>query len=188
VCAEDVLVHHLGEASFGRLAPDGTYGALFQENRRRFESKWGQEWQRPNGRPDEHYGALVERIRTSVAARLPADATVAVVSRGDDALLELGPAAAWHFPQSPDGGWAGHYPADSAAAVAQLEAVRLAGAEYLLLPEPALWWLDHYAGLGDYLRSQAEEVARTPDLLLYRLAGSQNGHAGQPATRHEVVQ
>ena len=54
-----------------------------------------------------------------------------------------------------------------------LEAVRGAGAEYLLLPEPGFWWLDHYAGLDDYLLRHSEEVARTSDLRLYRLAGAQ---------------
>lgn len=172
VCAEDVLVHHLGEASFGRLVTDGTYGALFDENRRRFEAKWRREWSRPARGADEHYRMLIERIRTAVAERLSADATIAVVSRGDDALLDLGGPTAWHFPIAADGRWAGHYPADTAAAVAQIQAVHLAGADYLLLPEPAFWWLDHYSGLGDHLLRHGEELARTPDLRLYRLAGT----------------
>ncbi|HTJ21729.1 MAG TPA: glycosyltransferase family 2 protein, partial [Gemmatimonadaceae bacterium] len=60
VCAEDVLVYHLGEASFGRLVTDGTYRRLFDENRRRFESKWGREWRRPSRSRggDDHYRML----------------------------------------------------------------------------------------------------------------------------------
>ena len=172
VCAEDVLVHHLGEASFGRLVSDGTYGALFDENRRRFESKWAREWRRPSRSNDDHYHTLVERIRTSVCEYVPAGRRIAVVSRGDDALLDLGEVTAWHFPLAADGQWAGHYPADTAAAVEQIEAVRFAGVEYLLLPEPAFWWLDHYSGLGEHLLQHGEEVVRTPDLRLYRLAPS----------------
>jgi hypothetical protein len=114
----------------------------------------------------------VERIRAAVSESVPTGATIAVVSRGDDALLELGGFTAWHFPQGSDGRWAGHYPDNTAAALAQVEAVRLAGAEYLLLPEPAFWWLDHYAGLGDHLLRHGEEVARTSDLRLYRLVGT----------------
>lgn len=46
VCAEDVFVHHHGEASFGKLErPE--YHALFAANKRRFEEKWGREWE-PN--------------------------------------------------------------------------------------------------------------------------------------------
>jgi GT2 family glycosyltransferase len=169
ICAEDVLVYHLGGASFGRLVPDGTYGKLFDENRQRFESKWGREWHRPARSIDDRYGVLVERIRATISECVPTGATIAVVSRGDDSLLELGDATALHFPSAPDGRWAGHYPANTAAAVAQVEAARCAGAEYLLLPEPAFWWLDHYSGLGDHLLLHGEEVACTSDLRLYRL-------------------
>ena len=172
VCADDVLVYHLGEASFGRLVADGTYGALFDDNRRRFESKWACEWRRPSRSSDDLYCMQVARIRERVSECIPSGTTIAVVSRGDDALLDLGEATALHFPRASDGRWAGHYPADTAAAVEQVDAARLAGAEYLLLPEPAFWWLDHYSGLGDHLLRHGEEVARTPDLRLYRLADS----------------
>jgi GT2 family glycosyltransferase len=172
VCAEDVLVHHLGGASFGRLVADGTYGTLFDENRRRFESKWGREWQRPARSSDDRYAVVIDRIRAAVSGCVPTGATIAVVSRGDDSLLELGEATAWHFPRAFDGRWAGHYPADTAGAVAQVDSVRLAGAEYLLLPATAFWWLDHYTGLGDYLRRHGEEVVRTSDFRLFRFVGS----------------
>lgn len=43
VCVEDVFVHHKGRASFGALErPE--YTSLFEENRRRFEAKWGGAW------------------------------------------------------------------------------------------------------------------------------------------------
>ena len=179
LCAEDVLVHHFGEASFGGLVTDGTYGALFDENRRRFEGKWKREWRRASRSEDERYRMQIERIRATVAECIPTGTTVAVVSRGDDALLDLGGRTAWHFPSDSDRRWAGHYPANSAAAVAQVEAARVAGAEYLMLPEPAFWWLDHYSGLGEHLLRHGAEVARTPDLRLYRLIGA-HGHDRDP--------
>ncbi len=44
LCAEDVFIHHWGSASFSRL--DGfEYWQLFEANRRKFEQKWGLEWQ-----------------------------------------------------------------------------------------------------------------------------------------------
>jgi len=43
LCAEDVFVHHWGQASFAAL-PSAEYDRLFQENRRKYETKWGQEW------------------------------------------------------------------------------------------------------------------------------------------------
>ena len=45
---------------------------------------------------------------------MPLEATVMVVSKGDDELLKLGGRRALHFPQNEAGEYAGHYPADSA--------------------------------------------------------------------------
>jgi GT2 family glycosyltransferase/glycosyltransferase involved in cell wall biosynthesis len=51
VCAEDAFVHHWGRASFSRM-DDGAYRRLFEENRRRFEEKWGRPWSPHVGRSD----------------------------------------------------------------------------------------------------------------------------------------
>src|SRR5262249_31354544 len=97
-------------------------------------------------RPREYFAhqRVVHRSRGAGRAAVAAEAPVAVVSRGDDALLELGGRPAWHFPQTPDGVYAGHHPADGPAAVAHLEAMRARGGRYLVLPSTAFWWLDHY--------------------------------------------
>ncbi|MFN2119589.1 MAG: hypothetical protein ACK2T0_04310, partial [Anaerolineales bacterium] len=44
ICAQDVFVHHFGQAAFARLIEDDTYDSLFHENRRRFETKWDTTW------------------------------------------------------------------------------------------------------------------------------------------------
>jgi len=44
LCAEDVFIHHWGKASFSKL-DQAAYQQLFEENRRKFENKWGLEWQ-----------------------------------------------------------------------------------------------------------------------------------------------
>jgi GT2 family glycosyltransferase len=51
VCAADVFVHHVGQAAFKVLIERGEYDALFEANRRRFEAKWQQPWQRHEHRP-----------------------------------------------------------------------------------------------------------------------------------------
>ncbi len=45
VCAEDVFIHHFGEASFNKLKGNGAYKKIFKENKRRFEEKWGMSWE-----------------------------------------------------------------------------------------------------------------------------------------------
>ena len=41
VCARDAFVHHAGQATFKQLITSGDYEALWDENRKRFESIWG---------------------------------------------------------------------------------------------------------------------------------------------------
>ncbi len=43
VCAEDVFVHHFGQASFRKLPPD-EYNAIFRRNQEHYERKWGVTW------------------------------------------------------------------------------------------------------------------------------------------------
>ena len=158
VCAEDVVVHHFGEASFGELCPSGEYGEVFLANRARFERKWNTTWKSHDGRAKPDYQELVVRLREAVIAHTPADATVLVVSKGDDTLLEIAGRRVAHFPQAADGGYAGHYPADDAAAIIAIEELRRAGATCLVIPEPSSWWLEHYAALRAHLASHAECV------------------------------
>ena len=82
---------------------------------------------------------------------LPDWCTVLVVSKGDDSLLQLGGCTAHHFPQAEDGQYLGYHPATSGDAIAHLEALRQQGADFLLFPPTALWWLDHYTEFRSYL-------------------------------------
>ena len=171
--AEDAFVHHFGEASFGELYANGRRGELFEANRRRFEAKWGVSWSSHERRPAEHYRALVESVCAVVADRLPPDATVLVVSNGDEALLELEDRAGRHFPQIADGTYAGHHPADGREAVAHLESLRLAGAQYLVFPETTRWWLEYYTELRAHLDLHDTDPTLVPDVCaIYRLAGA----------------
>jgi hypothetical protein len=113
---------------------------------------------------------LAEQNQDIVRRLLPPEATVVVVSKGDEALLRLPVRQAWHFPQSEDGRYAGHYPADSAAAIAHLEELQARGGQYLLLPQTAFWWLEHYPEFAQHLASHYRLVARQEHLcLLYAL-------------------
>jgi acyl carrier protein len=117
------------------------------------------------GEDDRAYG-FVERVRELVLASVPTDAVVLVVSRGDDALLQLHGRTGWHFPRDESGEHPGFNPADGADALAQLEAQRAQGATHLVFPETELWWLDEYSELRESL---AAEVARSDAGAVYAL-------------------
>jgi GT2 family glycosyltransferase len=172
VCADDVFVHHFGQASIGKLAATGAYGDLFHANRRRWEEKWGVPWRPYGRRPAPGYGRLTARVREVVGRVVPPGATVVVASKGDDELLRLGGRTAWHFPRTEDGSYAGHYPGDSAAAIAHLEALRRQGAGYLLLPATALWWLEHYRDFRAHLEARYRVAVTQEDTcVIFALDG-----------------
>jgi hypothetical protein len=115
------------------------------------------------------YGEVVGRIRGIIRDRLPADAAVLVVSRGDDEILRLFGRRGGHFPQTPTGVYAGHHPADSATAVAHLEDLAAAGWDYLLVPATAFWWFEHYAPFAAHLRRSTAVVHEDADCVVFAL-------------------
>jgi hypothetical protein len=170
-CAEDVLVHHFGQASIGWLARSGAYGALFAENRRLYEEKWAATWRPHRRRPSPARDRQIEQVAGLVRGRIPHDATLLVVSKGDDALLDLGACTSQHFPQDEHGAYPGFHPADAHAAVEELERLRARGASHLLIPRASLWWLDHYAELHRHLDETGTLLRRDDEVgALYALA------------------
>jgi hypothetical protein len=63
------------------------------------------------------YQALVERVRERTIAIAPPGARIAMVSRGDERLLQLDGRVAAHFPQDKTGRYAGYYPEDAGRAI-----------------------------------------------------------------------
>jgi glycosyltransferase involved in cell wall biosynthesis len=135
----------------------------------------------------DEYRALVRRFVELVRGAVPADATVAVVSKGDAELLAIDGRAAWHFPQRTDGTYAGYHPVDSAGAISHLEELRAKGVDHIAFPAPSLWWLDHYGELREHLESRYREVCQDSEAgVVYALEpsradGSRDGN-GHPAT------
>jgi hypothetical protein len=109
------------------------------------------------------YRLMIRRLRELIRNDLPRDATMLVVSKGDQNLLDLYGRRAMHFPQTAVGVYAGAHPANSAAAIIHLEALRAKGAEFLIFPATAHWWLDHYGGLKQHLERHYRLVLRQVD-------------------------
>src|SRR5678809_1192263 len=80
------------------------------------------------------YIDTVSRIREVVNSILPREATLIVISKGDEDLLRFEQRRAWHFPQNENGIYAGHYPAEGAEAICQLQSLIARGGEYMLIP------------------------------------------------------
>ena len=121
--------------------------------------------------PDEYEG-LIERVRETANAMIPRNATVLVVSRGDEELLRIGPRRALHFPQDEFGRYAGYHPQDSDTAIAALEDMRARGSEYLLLPSTAFWWLDYYERLRDHLERNYPPIVSADDCVVFELGST----------------
>lgn len=113
-----------------------------------------------------------EMIRRVVGEMLPATATILVVSKGDDALLQLGGRNAWHFPRSDDGGYTGYHPSSADEAIGHLERWRGEGAQFLLFPPTSFWWLDHYRPFTRYLEQRYTCIRRDGTSIIFSLAGS----------------
>jgi GT2 family glycosyltransferase len=188
VCAEDVFVHHFGEATIGALFTSARYSQVFEANRRRFEEKWRLTWQSHERRLDSEYMAIRQRVHQAAQCLIPPGSVVLVISRGDDELIELPSIEGWHFPQMPDGTYAGHHPADDRDAIERLEQLRDRGARYLMVPSTSRWWLEHYRGLRRHLETRYRLVAIVRETaVIYDLSGAQVAPLGGPSSEARLL-
>jgi GT2 family glycosyltransferase len=115
------------------------------------------------------YRRLVRRVRRTVEQVTATASTVAVISHGDDALIDLNQRLGLHFPAGGDGRYAGRHPATSAEALETLRSTQELGAQYLVVPDPSRWWLDHYREFAHHLHAVHELVADDDNCLVFAL-------------------
>lgn len=60
-------------------------------------------------------------------------------------------------------------PADDAAAIAEVERMRSEGATSIVIAWPCFWWLDHYTGFVEHLRSSYRQILDNDRLLGFDL-------------------
>jgi hypothetical protein len=120
------------------------------------------------------YSLLVRHVQEVARAVLPEHSIVVVISKGDDELLKLGgERTGWHFPRDESGVYAGYYPADGFAAISHLEDLRTRGADFLLLPATAFWWLERYEDFGRHLDDSYRRIWEE-GCIIYELDGSRS--------------
>ena len=111
----------------------------------------------------------LEQVKSAVAARVPTGARVLVVSGGDEALVTFEGREGWHFPRTAEGWHAGSHPADGAEAVRHLESLRASGADWLVVPAHATWWIRDYPEFGEHLRRSYRVAHGGDGCVLYDL-------------------
>lgn len=107
---------------------------------------------------DASYQRTVRRVRGAIAGAVPRNANVLVVSKGDEALIDIRHCRASHFPVDSSGVYAGHHPADSEDALERLKECVERGAQYIVFPETSAWWLYHYTGLSKHLDDRCRKI------------------------------
>lgn len=107
-----------------------------------------------------YHRRLLGQVRQFVDAHVPAGARTLVATYGDAAMLQLGDRPTEDFPRSPSGAVADYTSLDGTEAVVQLETLRDDGAEFLVVPSPALPWLASHPELERHLEQRTTPVAR----------------------------
>jgi hypothetical protein len=128
----------------------------------------------PNAPAAIYHRKLVAQVRQFVETHVPPDARMLVATYGDEAMLVLGDRVTEPFPRSAQGISADYTDVRGHEAIAQLETLRDAGAEFLLVPSPALPWLATHPELGRHLEKRYAVVARERGIgAIYALASLQ---------------
>jgi hypothetical protein len=129
----------------------------------------------PNAPASIYHRKLVGQVRQFVETHVPAGARMLVTTYGDEAMLRLGDRATESFPRSARGVTADYTDVHGNEAIDQLETLREAGAEFLLVPSPALPWLATHPELERHLEERYPVVARERGMGTIYALGSRQG-------------
>jgi glycosyltransferase involved in cell wall biosynthesis len=102
---------------------------------------------------------MASLMRSVVRRAVPAGSTVLVGTAADDDL-SIDDCRTLAFPPARDEAAAGAPPADSAAAIQELDAIRESGAEFLVLPADGYWWSPEYDEFREHLETQYRLVVQ----------------------------
>jgi hypothetical protein len=128
----------------------------------------------PNAPAAIYHRKLVGNVRQFVESHVPSGARMLVATYGDEAMLLLGDRSTESFPQSTSGLSGDYTDVRGSEAIIQLESLRNAGAEFLLVPSSALPWLATHPDLERHLEERYALVARERGIgTIYSLASKQ---------------
>ncbi|MEZ0264845.1 MAG: glycosyltransferase [Phycisphaerae bacterium] len=130
-------------------------------------------WKDPYGErtPEEEREIRESRVAMrELAALIPAGQSFVLVDEARFGVSEVDGRPARPFLER-DGEYAGP-PPDDDTAIRELQRMRAEGARFIAFAWMAFWWLDHYAGLHDYLRQSFPCVLRNERLAVFALDGA----------------
>ena len=78
-------------------------------------------------------------------------------------------------------------PPDDASAIRELERLRVGGAGHVVFAWPAFWWLDYYAGFGEYLRSNFDCVLENERVVAFALEPTRPAEANSGARERKEI-
>lgn len=133
------------------------------------------------------YVDLVGRIRQAACSVMPEGSVACVISKGDEALVQLQGRTGWHFPRDEAGGYAGYSPKDSADATVRLEAEVARGARFVIIPSTSKWWLDHYADWAAHLKKRGAAVVDNADCTIFDLVPAKAASVSTGRRRKSAV-
>jgi hypothetical protein len=128
----------------------------------------------PNAPAAIYHRKLVGNVRQFVESHVPSGARMLVSTYGDEAMLLLGDRSTESFPRSTSGQSGDYTDVRGSEAIIQLESLRNAGAEFLLVPSSALPWLATHPDLERHLEERYAIIARERGIgTIYSLAPKQ---------------
>lgn len=132
---------------------------------------------------DTSRGSGEELIASIVSTSVPPNTDVLVASGGSETLLAIDGRRGWHFPQQADGAYAPELPADSDAAIRELEALREAGAQYLVIPLELPTGLAEIPGFLDQAGKRYRVLRHGPSCRIFELDDPGRGLFRPPQAR-----
>jgi hypothetical protein len=106
--------------------------------------------------------AALRASRELVRAHVSHDAEVLVVTKSDPSWLDLYGRPTSNFPRDASGRYPGFPPDHSIGAIAHLEARRVDGGSFVLIPAIASWWIDEFPDFAAHLTGRYTVAADEP--------------------------
>jgi Sulfotransferase family len=132
--------------------------------------------------------AALRQCRELVRANVPHDAEVLVVTKSDPVWLDLYGRPTSNFPRDSVGRYPGFPPDHSIAAIAHVEAKRVDGGSFVLLPAVASWWIEAFPEFAAHLTGRYTVVADEPGAgILVDVRARRRADDDAPRTLSEVV-